>query len=322
MKWPSRFAMSALVVLPLLSVGALAQTYPSKPVRVIIVFPPGGSNDVVGRMVFQKMSESLGVQFVIDNRGGAAGTIGADMVAKSPADGYTIMVQSATHVANAHLYKKLPYDTLKDFIGVTTLARQVAMLVVHPSMPVKSVREFIALAKARPGQIIYGSSGNGTIVHLTMALFVSMTGTRMVHVPYKGGGPAGIAIIAGETQAMIATIGSIFPHIKANQVRPLGVTSDTRTEQFPDVPAIAETVPGYEFTAWIGCFVPAGTPKAIIDTLNAELKKVLAQRDVMQKLSSQTLDPVHMTPEQFAQRLRSDYDKYAKVIKISGAQID
>jgi len=322
MKWLSRFAMSALVVLPLLSVGALAQTYPSKPVRVIIVFPPGGSNDVVGRIVFQKMSESLGEQFVIDNRGGAAGTIGADVVAKSPPDGYTIMVQSATHVANPHLYKKLPYDTLKDFTGVTTLARQVGMLVVHPSLPVKSVREFIALAKARPGEVIYGSAGNGSFVHLTMALFASMTGIRMIHVPYKGGGPSGIAIVAGETQAMIATIGSLFPHIKANRVRPLGVTSDTRTEQFPDVPAIAETVPGYEFTAWVGCFAPAGTPKAIIDTLNAGLKKVLAEPDVAQKLKSQTLDPMYMTPEQFAQRLRSDYDKYAKVIKLSGARID
>ncbi|MBI4191486.1 MAG: tripartite tricarboxylate transporter substrate binding protein [Betaproteobacteria bacterium] len=322
MKWLSHFAMSALVVLPLLSVGALAQTYPSKPVRVIIVFPPGGSNDVVGRIVFQKMSESLGEQFLIDNRGGAAGTIGADVVAKSAPDGYTIMVQSATHVANPHLYKKLPYDTLKDFIGVTTLARQVGMLVVHPSLPVKSVREFIALAKARPGEVIYGSAGNGSFVHLTMALFASMTGTRMIHVPYKGGGPSGIAIVAGETQAMIATIGSLFPHIKANRVRPLGVTSDTRTEQFPDVPAIAETVPGYEFTAWVGLFVPAGTPKAIVDTLNAEIKKVLAQPDVVQKLTLQTLDPMYMTPEQFAQRLRSDYDKYAKVVKISGARID
>jgi len=322
MKWLSRFAMSALVVLPLLSVGALAQTYPSKPVRVIIVFPPGGSNDVVGRIVFQKMSESLGEQFVIDNRGGAAGTIGADVVAKSPPDGYTIMVQSATHVANPHLYKKLPYDTLKDFTGVTTLARQVGMLVVHPALPVKSVREFIALARARPGQMIYGSGGNASFQHLTMALLASMTQTRMVHVPYKGGGPASVALIAGETQAMIATIGSLFPYLKSNRLRPLGVTSDTRTEQFPDVPAIAETVPGYEFTAWVGCFAPAGTPRAIVDTLNAALKKVLAHPDVAKNLNAQTLDPMHMTPEQFAQRLRSDYDKYAKVVKISGATID
>lgn len=300
---------------------AVAQAYPDKPVRVIVVFPPGGSNDVVARIVFQKMSEIVGQQFVIENRGGAAGTIGSEVVAGSAADGYTIMVQSATHVANPHLYKKLPYDVLKDFVGVTTLARQVGMLVVHPSLPTKSVKEFIALARTRPGEINYASAGNGSFVHLTMALFASITNSRMVHVPYRGGGPAGTALIAGETQAMIATIGSLFPHIRSNRVRPLGVTSDKRTEQFPDVPAIAETVPGYEFTAWVGCFAPAGTPKPIVDRLNAELKKALADPGVASKLTVQTLDPMHMTPEQFAARLKSDYDKYEKVIRISGAKI-
>ena len=300
---------------------AVAQAYPDKPVRVIVVFPPGGSNDVVARIVFQKMSEIMGQQFVIENRGGAAGTIGSEVVASTAADGYTIMVQSATHVANPHLYKKLPYDALKDFVGVTTLARQVGMLVVHPSLPTKSVKEFIALARTRPGEINYASAGNGSFVHLTMALFASTTNSKMVHVPYRGGGPAGTALIAGETQAMIATIGSLFPHIKSNRVRPLGVTSDKRTAQFPDVPAIAETVPGYEFTAWVGCFAPAGTPKPIVDRLNAELKKALADPGVASKLTVQTLDPVHMTPEQFAARLKSDYDKYEKVIKLSGAKI-
>jgi len=300
---------------------AVAQAYPDKPVRVVVVFPPGGSNDVVARIVFQKMSEIMGQQFVIENRGGAAGTIGSEVVASSAADGYTIMVQSATHVANPHLYKKLSYDVLKDFIGVTTLARQVGMLVVHPSLPAKSVKEFLALAKTRPGEINYASAGNGSFVHLTMALFASVTNSKMVHVPYRGGGPAGTALIAGETQAMIATIGSLFPHIKSNRVRPLGVTSDKRTDQFPDVPAIAETVPGYEFTAWVGCFAPAGTPKPIVDRLNAELKKVLADPGVASKLTVQTLDPMHMTPEQFAVRLKSDYDKYEKVIRISGAKI-
>ena len=298
---------------------ALAQAYPAKPVRVIVVFPPGGSNDVVARIVFQKMSEIMGQQFVIDNRGGAAGTIGADLVAKSPADGYTVMVQSATHVANAHLYKKLPYDTLGDFIGVTTLARQVGILVVHPSMPVKTTKEFIALAKKRPDDITYGSAGSGSFVHLTMALLNSMTGTRMIHIPYKGGGPLSVAILSGEIQTYIATIGSVFPHLKANRVRPLGVTSDKRTTQFPDVPAIAEAVPGYEFTAWVGSFVPAGTPRPVVDALNAALRKALADRDVASKLSAQTLDPMPMSPETFAARLKSDYDKYEKVIRISGA---
>lgn len=322
MKLICRIVFPVILAALLLPSTALAQAYPAKTVRVIVVFPPGGSNDVTARIVFSKMNEITGQQFVIDNRGGAAGTIGAAVVAQNPADGYTLMVQSATHIANAHLYKKLPYDTLGDFIGITTLARQVGILVVHPSMPVKTTKEFIALAKKRPGEIIYGSAGNGSFVHLTMALFNTMTGTEMVHVPYKGGGPLSIAIVAGEVQTNINTIGSVFPHLQSKKLRPLGVTSEKRTTQFPDVPAIAEAVPGYEFTAWIGCFVPKGTPRAIVDKLNADLRKALADPGVASKLSAQTLDPMPMTPEEFAQRLKSDYAKYEKVIKISGAQID
>jgi tripartite-type tricarboxylate transporter receptor subunit TctC len=314
-----RLALAVLLAGPGL---AVAQTYPSKPVRVVIVFPPGGSNDVVGRLVFQKLSEQVGQQFIIDNRGGAAGTIGAALVAQSPPDGYTIMVQSATHLANAHLYKKLPYDTLKDFIGITPMARQVGVLAVHPALPVRTTKDFIALAKKRPGEVVYGSAGNGSFVHLTMALFASMTNLKMIHVPYKGGGPAGTALVAGETQAMIATIGSLFTHIKSGRVRPIAVTSDKRTTQFPNVPAIAETVPGYEFTAWVACFAPAGTPKAIVDKLNADLRKAIFDPAVASKLTAQTLDPMHMTPEEFARRLKSDYDKYEKVVKLSGARID
>lgn len=315
--------VSAAAVAALISpLVAFAQAYPVKPVRVIIVFPPGGSNDVTARIVFARMNEIVGQNFILENRGGAAGTIGADIVAKSPNDGYTLMIQSATHVANAHLYKSLPYDTLGDFIGVTTLARQVGMLVVHPSLPVKTTKEFIALAKKRPGDMVYGSAGNGSYVHLTMALLASMTGTQMTHVPYKGGGPVNIAIASGEVQAVIGTIASLVPNLKANRVRPLGVTSDKRTTQFPDVPAIAEAVPGYEFTAWIACFVPKGTPRAIVDKLNADLKKALDQPEVAKALSTQTLDPMHMTPEQFAARLKSDYEKYEKVVRISGAKID
>ena len=301
---------------------ALAQPYPAKPVRVVIVFPAGGSNDVTGRIVFAKLSEMTGQPFVLENRGGAGGTIGSEIVAKSPPDGYTVMVQSTTHIANAHLYKKLPYDVLKDFIGVTTLARQVGVLVVHPSMPVKSVRELVALAKRRPGQIVYAGAGNGSYAHMAMALFVSMSGTNMLNVQYRGAGPGNIAIIAGETQAMLTTLGSIAPHIKAGQVRALGVSLDTRTSQFPEIPAIAESVPGYEFTGWVGCFVPAGTPRAIVDALNAAIKKVLENPDAATRLADLTLDPLHMTPEQFAQRLQADYDKYADVVRISGAKIE
>ena len=315
-------AVAVSVFLLNASAPAAADDYPAKPVRVVVVFPPGGSNDVVARLVFQKVSELLGQQFVIENRGGAAGTIGSEAVASSAPDGYTIMVQSTTHVANPHLYKKLPYDALNDFIGITTLARQVGMLAIHPSLPVKSVKEFVALARKNPGKINYGSAGNGSFVHLSMALFASMAKIKMVHVPYKGGGPAGNALIAGETQAMMATIGSLYPHLKSGRLRPLGVTSPERVLQFPKVPAISETLPGYEFTAWVGCFAPAGVPAAIINTLNAALKTALADSAVKSKLTLQTLDPMYLTPAQFAERLKADYDKYASVVALSGARVE
>ncbi|HKA42823.1 MAG TPA: tripartite tricarboxylate transporter substrate binding protein [Burkholderiales bacterium] len=323
MKPAGRLAALVVAAAFLAPFAAYPQSYPAKPVRVLIPWPPGGSNDIVGRIVFQKMSEQMGQQFVIENRGGASGTIGSDLVAKSPADGYTVMVQSATHVANPHLYKKLPYDTLRDFVGVTPLALQVGIIVVHPSLPAKSIKEYIALGRAHPGQIVYASSGSGSFVHLAMALFNSMTDTKMIHVPYKGGGPAAIAIASGEVQAMAATIGSVIPHIEAKRLRPLGVTADHRVSQYPSVPTVAESgVPGYEFTAWIGAFVPGGTPKSVVDRLNGELKKTLASPDVAKTLGSQTLDPLHMTPEQFDQRLKSDYGKYEKLIRMTGAQID
>ena len=297
----------------------LAETYPSKPVQVIVVFPPGGSNDVTARIVFRKMDEIMHQQFVIDNRGGASGSIGAAIVAKSPADGYTVMVQSTTHVANAYMYKgKLPYDTLGDFIGVTPLAKQVGVLAVHPSLPVKNIRQLIALAKKRPGEMNYGSAGLGSYVHLADAMFVSLTKTKIVHVPYRGGGPSAIALMSGETQMTIATIGSMITYIRAGRVRPLGVTSKERTKQLPNVPAIGEVVPGYEFTAWVGAFVPKGTPKEVVDTLNAGLKKALADPEIVKQLTNKTLDPMYMTPGQFAKRLQSDYVKYGKLMKEVG----
>ncbi|HSB48231.1 MAG TPA: tripartite tricarboxylate transporter substrate binding protein [Burkholderiales bacterium] len=322
MKGLIRIVLPAVVAALCSPLAAHAQAYPTKPVRVIVVFPPGGSNDVTARIVFQKMTEQVRQQFIIDNRGGAAGTIGAAVVATSPADGYTLMVQSTTHIANAHLYKKLPYDTLGDFIGITALARQVGMLVVHPVLPVKTTKELIALAKKRPGDVVYGSAGSGSYVHLAMALLESSTGTKMTHVPYKGGGPLNIALASGEVQTTIGTIASLVPNLNAKRIRPLGVTSEKRTTQFPDVPAIAEAVPGFEFTAWVGCFVPKGTPRPIVEKLNEELRKALADSGVASKLSAQTLDPMPMTTEQFAARLKSDYAKYEKVVKISGAKLD
>jgi tripartite-type tricarboxylate transporter receptor subunit TctC len=300
---------------------AHAQTYPAKAVRVVVPWPPGGSNDIVARIVAHKLTELNGQQFVVDNRGGASG-IGSESVAKSPADGYTIMVHSATHVSNPHLYKKIPYDTLKDFTAIAPLSAQVGMLAVHPSLPAKNVRELIALAKARPGQITYASSGNGSFVHLTMALFNVMSKTEMIHIPYKGGGPATVALTAGETQAMLATVGSLIPSLKAGRVRGIAVSSEKRVGAYPDVPTIAESgLPGYEFTAWIGALGPAGMPKAVVDKLNGDMHKVLRMPDVAEKLKGQTLDPMFMTPEEFARRLKSDYDKYEKVIRVSGARI-
>jgi len=296
-----------------------AQDYPNKPVKVIVVFPPGGSNDVTARIVFKKMEDNLKQQFVIDNRGGAAGTIGATAVAKSRADGYTIMIQSTTHIANAYMYKgKLQYDTLGDFIGLTPLARQVGVLVVHPSMPVKSVKELVALAKSKPGEINYGSAGLGSYVHLSISMLLSMTDMSMTNVPYRGGGPLLAALIGGEVATTISTIGSAFPYLKAGRLRSLGVTSAERVAKFPDIPAIAESVPGYEFTAWVGSFVPAGTPKPIVDKLNAELKKAVSDPEVVKLLTNRVLDPMYMTPEQFATRLKSDYERYGKLMKVIG----
>ena len=321
--------MRSLVAAVVLVLGALfpalsafAQAYPAKPVRILVPWPPGGANDVVARVISQRLTEQFGQQVIVENRGGASGTIGSDLVARGPTDGYTLMVHSATHVANPHLYKKLPYDTLKDFTGVTALAVQVGMLVVHPSLPAKSVKEFIALGRARPEQIVYASSGSGSFVHLAMALLNASTNTKMVHVPFKGGGPAAIALASGEVQAMTATIGSLIPHITSKRVRPLGVTSAKRVNLFPDVPAIAESVPGYEFVAWIGAFVSAGTPRPIVDRLNAELRKALEHPDTARILGAQTLDPMPMSPEQFAKLLKVDYDKYERVIRISGAKLE
>ena len=300
-----------------------AQSYPAKSVRIVVSWPPGGSNDVVARVVAQRLTESLGQQFIVENRAGATGTIGSDLVAKSPPDGYTILVNSATHVANPHVYKKLPYDTMKDFTGVMPLATQVGMLVVHPSLPVKSVKELIAFAKARPGQVAYASTGTGSYTHLTMALFLQMTGTKMLEVNYKGGGPAVIGLAAGETQVFFVGIGSVDAAVRAGRLRALGVASAQRLKAFPDLPTVAEAgVPGYEMTAWIGSFVPSATPRAIVERLNAEITKAVQHPDVVKILGAQALDPMIMTVDEFAQRLKKDYDRYEKVIKATGARVD
>jgi tripartite-type tricarboxylate transporter receptor subunit TctC len=244
------------------------------------------------------------------------------MVAKSPPDGYTLMVYSQTLLANAHLYGKLPYDAMTDFVGVTALTRLVGMLGVHPSMPVRTTKDFIALAKSRPGEILYGSAGVGAYQHLSMSSLANMIGAKMNHVPFKGGAPAVVALMGGEIHVILTPVAELYPHLKSGRVRPIAVSSDTRTVQFPDIPTIAETVKGFEFTSWFGAFVPAGTPRPIIDRLNAEIKKAVADPDVASKLSAQTLDPMYMTPEEFAKHLKADYDRLKQVVKLSGARLD
>ena len=310
---------AAALVLAAASPPLHAQAYPAKTVRIVVTWPPGGSNDVVARVMANRLTEALGQAFVVDNRAGATGTIGSELVAKSAPDGYTVMVNSATHVANAHIYKKLPYDTMRDFIGVLPLAQQVGMLVVHPSLPVRSAKDLIALAKARPSEIAWASTGTGSYTWLTMAQFLQMTGTKMLEVPYKGGGPAVIGLTGGETQVFFVGIGSVAAAIQGKRLRPLAVASPRRLKAFPDIPALAETVPGYELTAWIGSFVPAGTPRATVEFLNAEFTKALAHPDVTKILGAQALDPMPMSVDEFAQRLKSDYDKYRGLITSTAA---
>jgi tripartite-type tricarboxylate transporter receptor subunit TctC len=232
------------------------------------------------------------------------------------------MVYSATLVANAHLYKKLPYDALRDFVGITPIARLVGMLSVHPSMPVRTTKELIALAKARPGEISYGSAGVGAFQHLSTALLANMANLKIVHVPYKGGAPASLATASGEIQMLLTPISEILPHVQSRRVRPIAVSSDQRVTQFPDLPTIGETVKGYEFISWMGTFAPAGTPQPIVEKLNAELKKAVADPAVASNLSSQSLDPMYMTPEEFARTLKGEHEKYERVVKLSGARLD
>jgi tripartite-type tricarboxylate transporter receptor subunit TctC len=296
-----------------------AQSYPTRPVRILVPWPAGGSIDAAGRIAAQRLSSALGGSFVVDNRAGAAGTIGADLVAKSPADGYTLMVHSATHVANAITYKTLPYKTLEDFTPIAFLSAQPAVLITHPSLPVKSVREFIGLAKKQPGQINYASSGNGSSPHLAMALFTTSANINLVHVPFRGGPPAFTSLLAGETQASIATLPNALPHINGGRIRALGVTTAKRVSSAPNLPTIAESgLPGYEMNPWIALFAPAGLRRELVDRINSEISKALVQPEVAKLMVGQGLEPWVGTPEQLAARMRVDLDKFAKLIKAIG----
>ncbi len=300
-----------------------AQNYPVKPVRVVIPWPAGGSNDMAGRIVLQKVSESLGQQFVVDNRPGASGAIGAEPVAKSLADGYTLMVHSTTHLSNHFVYKKLNYDVLHDFSPISTVATQPGVFAIHPSLPVKSIKEFIQVAKSHPGQINYGSAGNGSSPHLSMALFVSMTALKLVHIPYKGGPPEVTSLLGGETQAAIPTLATVIIHLKSGRLRALGVTSLERSSLLPEVPTIAASgVPGYEMSPWIAVYGPVGVPKPIVDKLNGEINKAIKLPEVAQNLSQQGLDPLPGSVEEFNRRITKDYEKYGQLIRSIGVKPD
>jgi len=309
-------ALASFPALPL-----VAQTYPSKPIRFIVPFPPGGGNDIVGRIVAQKLAEGFGLSVVVDNRGGAGGTVGTEMAAKAPADGHTMLVNNISLAVNATLFPKLPYDTLKDLAPVTLVGRQPNIVVVNPSVPARSVRELLALAQAKPGQINYGSGGVGTASHLATELLKLMAKVDMVHVPYKGLGPALTDLMGGQIQLIISTLASALPQVRAGKLRALAVTTAKRSAFFPEIPSMDEAgVRGYEFSTWYGLLVPARTPRSIVDRLNQEMARVLGSGAVNDQFASQGLEAAHTSPQEFGVYLKSEVEKWAKVVKASGAK--
>jgi len=312
LSWPA-------LVLALSGGPALAQTYPSGPIRMIVPFPPGGGTDILARALAQKLNEAWGQPVIVDNRGGANGTIGAAVAAKAPPDGLTLLVVPSGFAVNPNIYKNLPFDTLKDFAPVTQLAASPLVLVVHPSFPPRNVKELIAFLKARPGEINYGSSGNGSPPHLATELFKLMTSTKITHIPYKGAGPAAVDVIAGQIPIYFMNALQAVPHMKSGRLRPMGVTSDKRFPGLPDVPTIAEAgVPGYSMTNWYGMLAPAKTPGASIMKLQGEVARILNLPELKARLSSEGAEVVASTPERFTAFLKQEIDKDAKIVNASG----
>jgi tripartite-type tricarboxylate transporter receptor subunit TctC len=314
-------AVVAVVANLVLPGGAAAQQYPAKPIRLMVPFAPGGANDVVARIVAVRLGEALGQPVVVDNRGGAGGTIGADIVAKAPPDGHTLLIASMGLAVNAVLYPKLPYDTLKDLAPVTMVGEQPNILVVHPSVAAKSMTELLTLARAKPGQISYGSGGIGSTSHLVTVLFLQTAKIDMLHIPYKGLGPAITDLLGGQVQLVISNVSTALPHLKANKLRLLAVTTAKRFYMFPDTPTVNESgVPGYESSGWYGMLVTGGTPKPILAKLHTETVAVLSSPAIKEQFGVQGLETVPTSPEAFGKILRSDIEKWAKVIKASGAK--
>jgi tripartite-type tricarboxylate transporter receptor subunit TctC len=302
---------------------AQAQGYPAKTIRWIVPWPPGGGADVLSRMLSPQLSEALKQQIVIDNRGGAAGNIGAEIAAKSPPDGYTIVfAYSGTHSINPSIYRKMPFKE-SDFAPIIQLASVPQVLVVHPSLPVKSVKDLVTLAKGRPGELTYASSGSGAFNHLTGALFAQLTGTKLVHVPYKGGGPAAVALISGEVTMILGEPATIVGFVKSGRVRALAVTGAKRAPAMPELPTIAEAgVAGYEATSWNGMLAPAGTPADIIRRLNADFNRIIATPDMNKRMLDNGYEPVGGPPERFGELIRAEIAKWAPVVAAAGVRVD
>jgi tripartite-type tricarboxylate transporter receptor subunit TctC len=313
--------LSLLLIAPFAPVAA--QSYPVKPVRIVVPFPPGGPTDIVTRLMASKMTEALGQQVVVDNRGGAGGAIGTEQVAKSAPDGYTLVMGTIGGLAVAKsLNSKLGYDTLRDFAPITQSVSVTSVLVIHPSVPAKNVRELLALAKKGSGKLNYASSGNGTITHLAGELFKLMGKVDITHVPYKGGAPALVALVSGEVDMSYENSLIITPHVKSGKVKGLAVTSAKRSTLLPDLPTIAETLPGYSASGWYGLLAPAATPKPVIVRLHTEAVKALRAPDVVDKLSSHGAEPVASTPEEFTAFIRSETEKWAKLVKAANMRTD
>ncbi len=313
-----RFAI-AFVVAAFAAAAHAQSAYPAKPVRFIVPSSSGGGTDIIARAIAQKLSEALGQQFVVDNRPGAGQMIGIELAAKAPADGHTIVMTASTLAINPIMYKKVTYDPVRDFAPITQAASLPNVLVVHPSMPVQSLPELVALARREPGRIAYASAGIGTSPHMSVALLEHLAGIEMLHVPYKGTGPGVVDVLAGQVKVMTPNVLTALPHIKAGKLRALAVTSGRRSDALPEVPTIAEAgVPGYESVQWYGVLAPADTPREIVQRLYTEIAKSLRAGDVRERLAADGAEPVGSTPEQFAAFIRAEIDKWARVAKAAG----
>ncbi len=303
---------------------ACAQSYPAKPIRLLVPQAPGGGNDTIARMIAQKLTGSLKQQVVVDNRAGAGGLIAAEAVAKSPPDGYTLLLANvATMAIIPNVQKKVPYDPVKDFAPVSLIASAPLLVVVHPSLPVTSIKQLIALAKGKPGQLNYASNGIGSSTHLATEMFTMMTGTKLAHVPYKGLSPAMTDLLSGQVQIMFSSAVAMLPHVKSGRLRALAMTGAKRSSAIPDVPTVAEAgVRGYEAGSWYGIAAPAGTPRPIVDMLSKEVAAATRSPEVTERLTFEAVIPVGSTPDEFAEYIRKEFDRIGKVVKASDAQFE